>query len=141
MAQRDFVHTPLSRAGAVIHWLLGESSTRVIQGPSRTRTLVLRSDHQADWPRGTVTCSRIVYKTIYRRPWIPSTTHSLYHVEMHVPDEVRARYPAEYFESVTYPLLCNPWLEWTTYPHLCAIHAYLDTFLERLRGDYEPYLR
>lgn len=141
MAQRDFIHTPLSRAGAVIDWLLGPAQSRVIQGSTRTRTLVMRSDHQADWPHGTITCSRIVYRTEYSRFWVPHTTHSLYQVETHVPDDVRQSYPVEYFETVTYPLLCNRWLEWTTYPHMCAIHAYLDALLERLRGDYQPYVR
>lgn len=128
----------------MVHWLIGESTTRVIQGPPKTRTLVLRADHRANWPRGTISCTRIVYKTRYRRFWVPNLTHSLYQVELNVPDEVRKRFPAEFFDTVTYPLLCNSWLEWTTYPHVCAIQAYLDTLLERMRAHggsgFEPFL-
>lgn len=113
---------------------MGESTTSIIQGPIRTRTLAMRSDHQEAWPHGTICCTRIVYRTVYHRFWIPNVTQSIYQVDMIVPEEVRNRHPIDFFAPAVYPLLCSSWLIWTTYPHICAIQAYLDTLLARLRA-------
>lgn len=135
-----FKHTSKSRIGEFWSRLLGESTTIVESGPPRTRTLVLRADHKEVWPRATVACTRIVYKTIYKRFWVPNVSQSLYRVEIYVPSKVLEDYPASYFEPVVYPPLCNRWLEWTTYPHLQAIHAFMDTLLVRMRGNYRPFI-
>lgn len=135
MTEPDFVHTPLSRVGAMIDWLLGPSSTSTIQGPAKTRTLTIQSEGSGVWPRATLSCQRLVYKTQYKRWWVPTEHRTLYVVSMSVPDEVIERHGAEAFASVTYPLLCNYFLQWTTYPHVCAILAYLDDLLCRLGGS------
>lgn len=132
MTESDFRHTPLSRVGSWLHWLLGPSVTTITQGPSKTRTLSLRTDQAGDWPRATLTCARLVYRTQYKRWWVPNTMQSLYEVSIEVTAEVMARYGAACFPTMTYPPLCNHLLQWTTYPHLCAILTYLDDLIPRM---------
>lgn len=134
MTESDFQHTPLSRVGSFLQWLLGPSTTTVTQGPSKTRVLTLRTDQSGDWPRATVTCVRMVYRTVYQRWWIPTTVQSLYDVTIEVTAEVQARYSVATFAPVTYPLLCNTLLQWTTYPHVCAILTYLEAMTARMRA-------
>ena len=133
MAESDFKHTTLSRIGSFLHWLLGPSTTSVTQGPIKTRTLSIPSDDTDEWPKATVICTRIVYRTSYKRRWVPAVHRTLYEVSIIVPPEVLAKYGQAHFQTTTYPLLCNRLLEWTTYPHICAILAYLDTLLDALK--------
>lgn len=134
MYESDFHHTPLSRVGSWLQWLLGPSHTSATQGPSKTRSLTLRTDQSGDWPRATITCVRVVYRTCYERWWVPTAIRSLYEVSIEVTDEVQATYGASCFPTVTYPLLCPLLLNWTTYPHVCAIVAYLDAMTARMRA-------
>lgn len=134
MTESDFHHTPLSRVGSWLDWLLGQSHTTITQGPAKTRSLTLRTDQTGDWPRATITCARVVYHTRYKRWWVPSVVQSLYEVSIEVTDDVLTTYGAACFPSVTYPLLCNHLLQWTTYPHVCAIQTYLDDLTERMRA-------
>lgn len=135
MAQSDFQHTPLSRMGAFLDWLLGPSSTTVAQGPAKTRILSIDTDQGGDWPRATMSCQQLVYRTQYKRWWVPSVKRTLYVVSMAVPQTLLDKYGPDAFAPRTYPLLCNDLLQWTTYPHVHAIHAYLDDLLARLGGS------
>lgn len=126
MRDAPFQHTPLSRVGAFIDWLLGPSVTAKTEGPSKTREISLPTDASNPWPQATVSCVRVIYRTHYSRWWVPTVQRTLYTVSIDVPSLLIERYGEAPFAPVSYPLLCNHLLQWTTYPHLCAIHTYLD---------------
>ncbi len=134
MSDSDFIHTPLSRLGVVMDWILGPSITTIAQGPTKTRTLTLRSEDRGDWPHIRISCTRVVYNTRYKRWWVAAINRTLYEVTVDVPEFLREKHGPEAFAPMTYPLLCNQWLQWTTYPHVRAILTYLDALLERLGG-------
>jgi len=132
MREPDFNHSPLSLVGSAMHWLLGPSVTTVTEGPAKSRCVSIPTDTTDPWPQATVSCVRVIYRTQYTRWWVPNVNRTLYTVSMDVPPALRVRYGDELFEPVTYPLLCNHLLQWTTYPHLTAILAYLDALLVKL---------
>ena len=134
----EFESAKTHRFERIMDLLHGESRTVKIRGPSKMRTVVLKSPHTSDIPMTTVVSTRLVFKTIYRRLWMPSKSRSLYRVEIYVPEELRNRYPEDFFSPVTYPTLCSRWFQWSSYPHLKAITAYLDRLAERMRGEYYP---
>jgi hypothetical protein len=134
---QPFRHTPLSRVGTLIHALLGPSETTVKEGPPKSRRISIRTDASESWPQATVHCVRSVYRTRYKRFWIPNVHRTLYTVSIVVDPEVLERYGEAPFAPVTFPLLCNPLLQWTTYPHLVAIFAFLDGLIDKLGGSIE----
>jgi hypothetical protein len=132
MATSDFHHTPLSRVGAFLDWLFGPSETGITQGPAKTRTVTLRTADEGYWPRAIISCTRVIHRTTYERWWIPSVVQSLYEVSIHVPESTVEQYGSATFESITYPLLCNELLQGTTYPHVCAIGAFVDQMAKKI---------
>jgi hypothetical protein len=135
MREPDFKHTPVSRIGSLLHWIMGPSSTTVKEGPAKTRCVSLPTDSADPWPQATVSCVRSVYRTQYQRWWVPTVNRTLYTVSIDVPPFMLERYGQAPFAPITYPLLCNHLLEWTTYPHICAIHSFLDELLLNLGGS------
>lgn len=123
--------------------VLGELLDRVI-GPSYTCTYLTNSRHSIEKVRSTVngpdidvgvTSRRIVFRTHYERWWMPDVTLVVFEVVGHVPEESKHLLDPRVLQPVTYPLLCNPLLKWTRYPHFYAINAYVD----RIRPKHQPY--
>lgn len=122
----DIPVTPFSRLGSFIHWALGPSTTTVKEGVSKTSQYTIRTDANNPWTHANVTCQRVIYHTQYARWWMPTIRRNLYVVSCEVAPELIEKFGKDVFEPKTYPMLCNRLLKWTTYPHLCAIHTYLD---------------
>jgi hypothetical protein len=72
-----------------------------------------------------VECIRVIYQTTYCRWWIPDEIRTAYVVKGQAPPEIAEGLDPRLLESVTYPLLCNKFLEWTPFPFYYAIRAYL----------------
>jgi len=72
-----------------------------------------------------VECVRVIYQTTYTRWWVPDELCTVYEVQGHAPPEIAEGLDARLLEKVTYPLLCNKFLEWTPFPFYYAIRAYL----------------
>jgi hypothetical protein len=122
----DFPVTPYSRLGEWLLWLFGPSTTTVKEGVSKTSEYTIRTDEHNPWTHATIKCVRIIYHTQYRRWWMPSIRRNLYIVSSDVAPELIVKYGKEVFRTKAFPMLCNRLLKWTTYPHLIAIHTYLD---------------
>ena len=121
--------------GELIDALIGPSTTCTYLGAFPHHSETLRSTvngHQIDVG---VTSRRIVYRTHYKRWWMPDHTEVVYEVVGHVPEESKHLVDPRVLQPITYPLLCNPMLKWTRYPHFYAINAYLD----RVRPQHRPY--
>ena len=105
-----------------------------LAGPSVTTTYVGHVKHETFQVNTcymesicfSVQSKQIVYHTRYLRPWIPDTHHAIYEVTGLVPDPYRDRVDPLFLATVTYPALCNDLLKWTQYPHILAIHAFID---------------
>lgn len=78
---------------------------------------------------------RIVYRTYYKRRWIPDRVRLVFQVQGRCPDAIRALLPPAFFETMVYPCLSNNWLRWTEYPHVAAINAFIDRFHYLDRSD------
>lgn len=122
----NFPVTPYSRFGEWLLWLFGQSTTTVKECDSRTSEYTIRTDDQNPWTHATIKCVRIIYYTQYDHWWMPSLRRNLYIVSSNVAPELVAKYGKDAFRTKSFPMLCNHLLKWTTYPHLCAIHTYLD---------------
>lgn len=71
-------------------------------------------------------CQQLRHTVVYERWYMPSRTHFTYRVEI-----VHVHGPKHYERpSVCYPHLCAYWLHVTTYPHHCAVNAYIDHIIE-----------
>lgn len=118
----------LEKLGLLVDTIMGERKTVEHAGYVTHRQLIVRPDMAAEDVEIGVKISKITYMTIYERPWIPNTVHSVYHVLAFAPDDIRATLDHRLFEPQVYPLLCNTLLKRSKYPHLYALHA----FIERL---------
>lgn len=80
-----------------------------------------------------VVSKQIIYRTRYKRWWIPDSIDTLYEVCGSVPAEMMLELEGKvsplFFQPAIYPLLCSRLLRWTSYPHTYAINAYLDRLL------------
>ncbi len=122
----------LEKLGEMVDWFVGDRTTVEYTGKVAHRQVTLRpSLADADVEIG-VTVTQITYSTRYRRWWMLPTSHSVYRVLAFAPDEIRAQLDKRLFEPCVYPLLCNSLLRHTQYPHLYALHA----FLERMGPPY-----
>lgn len=106
----------------------GDRTTVEIEGPMAERQLTLRSSSVAPELGISVKITQYSYKTTYKRWWKRSTVDSVYRVVASAPDEVRARLDPRLFEPLVYPLLCSPLLRESKFPHVYALHAFLDRF-------------
>lgn len=126
----------LEKIGELMDKIAGERRTVEHDGPVAWRHLIVRPDLAASDVEIGVKISKITYTTHYERRWLPSTTHSVYRVLAFAPDEIRQTLDPRLFEPQVYPLLCNTLLKHSKYPHLYALHA----FVERL-GPLNPTIK
>lgn len=122
----------LEKIGSLLDWSAGERTTREYTGHAAHRSVTLRPSLADDDVEIGVTITRTIYETHYKRWWVPSSVRSVYRVVAFAPDEIREQLDPRLFEPVVYPLLCNFLLKRTRYPHMYALHA----FLERMSPFY-----
>ena len=126
----------LEKLGVLVDKILGERTTVEYDGPVAHRQLTLRpSLAEADVEIG-VKISQYTYATKYKRWWIPNTKQSVFRVLAFAPDEVRETLDQRLFVPMFYPLLCNSLLKRSKYPHMYALHAFLDRM-----GPYYPTIK
>lgn len=123
----------LEKLGALFDRIVGDRTTFEHLGPAAHRQVTLRPSFAGADVQIGVRITQTIYTTRYKRWWIPSTVHPVYHVLAFAPDEVREKLDQRLFEPMVYPLLCNQLLMHTRYPHLYALHA----FLERMSPFYQ----
>jgi hypothetical protein len=133
----DFIPTFWERVGLWFDRVLGPSTTTVVEGSTRSRTLTLYSDLRPDGLQGVIQCQRVTYVTRYQWRWRPAKRRSVYMVSCSFPPDVMAEYGADRFGHACYPMLSNWLLKDTTFPHSCAIHTYLDAIVARDGGRRE----
>lgn len=126
MVRPSFEPVSWSRLGEIVDWLAGPTHTEITFGPFESKSFSLITTPNERHPPATISCQRETFRTRHYRWWIPTTVRNLYHVSIAVEDSLKTRYGADLFAPRTFPLLCNRLLKWTTYPHICAIEAYLD---------------
>lgn len=122
----------ISKLGGLIDFLVGSRTTLEYKGEAAYRSVTLRPSLAEDDVEIGVTITQTIYQTNYQRWWSRKRTHSIYQVVAFAPPDVREKLDPLLFEPVTYPMLCNPLLKHTRYPHLYALHA----FLERMSPFY-----
>lgn len=126
----------LELMGALFDTLKGPSITNTYEGRMKHEIHQLRpskSDFNVDV---CVQSRQIVYMTTYTRWWVPNHKRTVYEVRGVASDDWRGRLPEGFFDTVTYPLLCSSLLQWTEYPHVIAIHAFMD----RLSPFSQPFI-
>lgn len=116
--------------------LKGPSTTSVYPGQSRNEIYrISPNDAEGATFQIGFESRQIVYHTHYRRWWVPDERHSLFEVIGTAPMDVRPHIDPRLLDPVTYPMLCNRLLQWSRYPHVLAILAYLD----RVQMALQPY--
>lgn len=130
---RPFDHTLRSRLGELIDRLEGPCRVYETDGPIKSRVLTLSSTEEGDYPKALVHCYRTTYVLAYRRWFVKNRKRTTYRVSIEVDLNLIERYGQSVFADKTYPLLCSRFLEWTTYPHVCAIDAFTDQLYEAIR--------
>lgn len=122
--------------GVCVDALQGPSQTAIFEGESKHAVEVLRpSVEDRDGVQLHITAREIIYHTRFTRFWVPDMKRTVYEVTGSVSEQYRDKFDSRLFETVTYPMLCNPLLQWTRYPHMYAIHAYID----RVYPTNHPY--
>lgn len=122
----------LEKIGGLVDWVIGERTTVEYTGTAAHRKVTLRPSLASDTVQIGVTITRTIFETHYERWWLASSSKSVYRVVAFAPEEIRDKLDPRLFEPVVYPLLCNTLLKRTRYPHLYALHA----FLERMSPFY-----
>lgn len=129
-----------SRAAVLLRWLTGESSTTITEGSTEHQSITLETTNAIQWPAASITCTRIIFTTKYTRRWMRPVVRNFYEVSISVQESLYEHYGKEIFAPATYPMLCNRFFKWTTYPHLLAISAYLDELYRKLKVHEKPPL-
>jgi hypothetical protein len=111
--------------GSVIDLIKGPSKTSIHYGKAEDARTLLRPNNLTFDVQVGIECRRIVYLTEYKRWWIADQQMTMYEVQGHAPNHIAEGMDERLFERITYPLLCNKFLEWTPFPHYYAIRAYL----------------
>lgn len=121
--------------GALLDAIVGPSTTCTYLGTMKHVTEKVRTTVNGNHLDVGVSSIRTVYRTHYSRWWIPDATLVVFEVVGHVPDASRHLIDPRLLIPTVFPLLCNPLLKWTSYPHYYAINAYVD----RVRPAAVPY--
>jgi hypothetical protein len=69
---------------------------------------------------------RILFEIRYSRLTFLNHHRVMFKVSGQATGDIAKRLPAEFFEGAYFPNLSNPFLKWTKYPHVYAIHAFVD---------------
>lgn len=126
----------MEKLGVLMNKIVGDRITVEITGPMSERQLTLRPSLADEDVEIGVKITQYLYRTNYSRWWMPHTVDSVYRVVAFAPEETRAKLDQRLFEPLVYPLLCNPLLRNTKYPHMYALHAFLDRF-----GPFYPTIK
>lgn len=126
----------LEKLGVLVDKLLGDRTTVEYNGPVAHRQVTLRPSLADEDVEIGVTISQITYATHYQRWWVPTAVHSVYRVLAFAPEGVRATLDQKLFEPMVYPLLCNSLLKRSQFPHMYALHAFLDRM-----GPFYPTIK
>lgn len=119
--------TFLEHVGGIIDRWWGSNYTREFNYRPESATQSLQSRVTEDGYHLTITSRRKTYVTTYRRWLFRVHRHRVvYEVVCTAPPEVKEKLDPIFFIPVTFPLLCNRLLQWTPYPHILAIHAFLE---------------
>lgn len=114
--------------GLLVNWAVGPKQVLLYQGEVRHDSQTLRVSYSGIPEKLTVTSKQIVYHIQYRRKWIPDRKKSVFVVVCDIADEFRASMNPKLFVPQAFPVLCNPLLHNTEYPHAHAINAFMDQF-------------
>lgn len=123
---RAMIRWGLTHWGKWIETIRGPSVTITHKGRRKSAIEQLRPSQEYGDVDLILEAREVIFKTHYRRAWIPDVKRSVYEVQGSVNERYRHLFDAKLFEQVTYPLLCHPALRGTRYPHLFAMLAYLN---------------
>lgn len=119
--------------------VVGDRKTVEFTGKVSDRVLTVSSSPTNRNMQIGVRITQIVYQTTYKRWWLRTTQHSVYHVLAFASDDIKTqldqRFP-QLFVPQVYPLLCNSLLRRSKIPHMYALHAFLDQM-----GPFYPTLK
>ncbi len=121
--------------GELYDALKGPSITQVFEGKVKNEIVRMHATAVQDDVVVYVQSRQIIYRTTYSRLWVPSHCRTVYEVVCVAPEYLREKLDARFFIPTVYPMLCNPLLKWTEYPHAMAINAFIDG----IRGIHTPF--
>lgn len=114
--------------GVLIDAIKGDNTTRIYQGNDKHHIEQVQIEPTTEgWIGVKIISKQVIYHTKYKRWWIPDSRSTVYEVCGVAPPELKERVSKVaplLFEPVTYPMLCNPLLRWTDYPHQYALIAF-----------------
>lgn len=132
--------TFLEHVGGIIDRWGGGNYTLELNLRPETATQSLSSRVTEDGYHLTITSRRKTYVTTYRRRFLLGTRRKIhrvvYEVSCTAPVDIQTQLDPAFFIPVTYPLLCNRLLQWTPYPHILAIHAFLERIPQLSRTSH-----
>lgn len=73
-----------------------------------------------------VISERILFQVRYSRLKFLNHHRMVFRVRGTAQGEIAKKLPQEFFTGMYFPVLSNWFLKWTKYPHLYAIHAFVD---------------
>lgn len=126
----------MEKLGVLMDRIVGERKTVEIAGPMSQRQLMLRPSLAEPDVEIGVRITQYSYKTSYGRWWMPSIISSVYRVVAFAPADVQEKLDPRLFEPLVYPLLCNSMLRDSKFPHVYALHAFLDRM-----GPFYPTIK
>jgi hypothetical protein len=119
--------------GLLVDWVLGPKQVLLHRGEVQYDSQTLRATYAGLPEKLTITSKQVMYHVKYQRSWVPDRKRSVYIVVCEIGDEFKDRFNPHLFIPQTFPILCNPLLHHTEYPHTYAIHAFLDQFFPNKR--------
>lgn len=131
--------------GLAVNRLKGPHHTAIYLGNTKNRVWKVQTTAYPEWVDAHILSRQVVYRTSYKRWWIPDTMRTVYVVSFAAPETLKLALKEKLDdrtyrlledrlnETITYPMLCGSWLRWTRFPHTYAINAFLDRVSEVVR--------
>lgn len=112
--------------GELLEWLRGPGDTEIVDGETIHRLLTV--SYRSNELEYEISCKRIIYKTRYRRPFVPSSVYAVFEVTGSV---ITGQVDKSLERTEIYPDMSAFGLRETEYPHIRAISAYMDFVISK----------
>lgn len=120
------MHWFLSQLGVLWDRLLGERRTKETFEEVAYPTVTYRTDSNVQEVTLGLEIRQRVYRTQFKRWWVPDKLFVLFEVVAFASEAEAPFIDPRFFERITFPMLCNPFLRQTRYPQAYVMQAFLD---------------
>lgn len=114
----------------LMNFIAGPFETRQVQSPIPNEVHRYVPDNLDPDEVAYVESRKIIFRQSFHRWWIPDRDYAIYQVSGYYEGPFSERLSEKFAETITFPSIGWRSFHKTDYPHLFAIHAFLDRIVQ-----------